>query len=344
MIDVDRNTATETAAAAFRTHGVGQRDAEIVADALVRADARGKRSHGLIRLPRFVRGIQAGNVDHDGEITVVAERGSVATIDGGARLGPVVGLEANREATSRADELGIGVVGVRNANHLGMLGYYTDRLGTDGYVGIVTSNGESAMPAHGSSEPMLGTNPIAIGLPTDPRFNLDMATSVIARGDILHRRDTGERLPDGVALDADGEPTTDPDAALDGALRPIAGPKGSGLALAVEVLAGGLVGAAIGPDVTGTFHTEDPCTKGDLFVAIDPEAFGENRFLERVNEFLRDVKESEPAAGTEEIRLPGERSLERDAAADSIRLEADLWNEVQALARSPREPDDESTT
>lgn len=332
-MEIDRTEALETAADALRAHGISGPDADIVADVLVSADARGKHSHGLIRLPRSVRGIKAGNVDPDGEIRVVVERNAVAIIDGGSRLGPVVGLKAIGVATNRADEFGIGAVGVRNSNHLGMLGYYSDQLAQRGYVGIVLSNGEPAMPAHGGCTPTMGTNPIAIAFPTDPRFNLDMATAAIARGDVLHRLESGEELPEGVALDANGESTTDPLAALEGVILPIAGPKGSGLAMAIELLAGGLVGADMGPNVTGTFNTQDPCTKGDFFMAIDPEAFTGNSFVRQVNEFLRDVKDSELATGSTEMRIPGERSCTRDEITDVIEIELTLWQEVVELAR-----------
>jgi L-2-hydroxycarboxylate dehydrogenase (NAD+) len=331
-MEVDRQRAVEVAADAFRAHGISDADAIRTAEVLVSADARGKHSHGLLRLPRFVRGIEHGTVDPDGDIDIVAESGSVATIDGGSRLGPVVASTAVDEAADRADEFGAGVVGVHGSNHLGMLGYYTDRLRREGYVGIGITNTEPAMPPYGGADPVLGTNPIAVGLPTDPPFNLDMSTSAVARGDVLHRRETGESLPEGVALDADGDPTTDPDAALEGAVLPFGGPKGSGLAIAVEVLAGGLVGAAMGEDVTGTYHTKEPCTKGDLFVALDPVAFGVEDLPARANAFLRDLLDRPTAGDVDELRLPGQRSVERDRSATTITVDADRWDEIRELA------------
>lgn len=331
-MEVDRERAVEVAADAFRAHGITDADAIQTAEVLVSADARGKHSHGLLRLPRFVRGIEHGNVDPEGEIHVVDERGGTATISGGSRLGPVVASAAVAEAMDRADEYGVGAVGVHDSNHLGMLGYYTDQLRRDRYIGIGITNTEPAMPPYGGADPVLGTNPIAVGLPTDPPFNLDMSTSSIARGDVLHRKETGKDLPEGVALDADGRPTTDPAAALEGTILPFGGPKGSGLAIAVEVLAGGLVGAAMGEDVTGTYHTEDPCTKGDLFLALDPGAFGVPDFPDRASAFLRRLVDGPTAAHVDEIRLPGQRSVERDRTAESVEVEADLWDTVQELA------------
>lgn len=333
-MEVERDRAIEVATDAFRAHGISTQDARLTAEVLVSADARGKHSHGLLRLPRFVNGIEHGNVDPDGTIQVVSERGGATTIDGGSRLGPVVASDAAAAVMERASEFGIGVVGVHNSNHLGMLGYYTDVIREEGYVAVAMTNTEPAMPPFGGAEPVLGTNPIAIGLPTDPPFNLDLSTSAIARGDILHKRETGEELPEGIALDAEGQPTTDPEAALDGTILPFGGAKGSGLAIAVEVLAGTLVNAETGTDVTGTYHTEDPCTKGDLFLAIDPAALGTSEFATEASAFLEDLKIGERAADFDEIRLPGERSVKRDRTEKVIDVEADLWDEILDLASS----------
>jgi len=330
-MEVDRSRAERVAADAFREHDIGDDDAWLTAEVLVSADAREKHSHGLLRLPRFVRGIQHGNVDPDGDITVTSQGDGTATVDGGSRLGPVVAAEATAEAMQLADACGVGAVGVNNSNHLGMLGYYTDQTRREGYVALAMTNTEPAMPPHGGAEPVLGTNPIAVGLPTDPPYNLDMSTSAIARGEVLRAKENAETLPEGVALDSTGEPTTDPAAALDGTILPFGGPKGSGLAIAVEVLAGGLVGAAMGHDVTGTYHTEDPCTKGDLFVVIDPDVLGDGTFEETASQFLQSLKETETAAGHDEIRLPGEHSVGL-ADADTVIVEDDLWDEVRQLA------------
>lgn len=287
-MEVDRNRTIEVASAAFQAYGISDADARQTAEVLVMADTMGKHSHGLLRLPRLIRSIEHGNVDPKGTIDVVSENAAAAALDGGSRLGPVVASAAADEAIDRAEVHGIGAVGVHDSNHLGMLGYYTDQIRQEDLVGIAMTNTEPAMPPYGGAEPVLGTNPIAIGLPTDPPFNLDMSTSGIARGTVLHMKETDKELPEGVALDADGEPTTDPEAALEGTILPFGGVKGSGLAIAVEVLAGGLVGAAMGEDVTGTYHTEDPCTKGDLFLALDPAVLsgGEN-FAETAGTFLQ---------------------------------------------------------
>ena len=329
-IEIDRSRAKATAREAFEQYGISRQDADVTADMLVTAQARGKQSHGLIRLPRYVRGIEHGNVDPDGSIEVVRDAGAAAAIDGGARLGPAVAVEALGEATARADQDGVGLVGVHNSTHLGALGYYTDRVRRDGYICLAMTNTEPAMPPYGGVEPVLGTNPLALGLPTDPPFNLDMSTAAIARGSLEEAAERGEQIPEGVALDEDGEPTTDPKAALEGTILPFGGPKGSGLAIAIEVLAGGLVGAAIGEDVTGTYHTEDPCTKGDLFLVMDPTAVGGEGTTARIEMFLEQLTQRQSAADSE-IRLPGASSL-RNERIETIHVDEELWTEILALA------------
>jgi len=331
-MEVDRDYAERKATEAFRASGLRTDDAALVAEVLVTADAVGKGSHGLLRLPRYVRGIEHGNINPEGTIQTVREANAAVTIDGGARPGPVVAATAIGIAMDRADKHGIGAVGVRNSTHLGMLGYYTEKVRSDGYVGIGMTNTEPAMPPYGGSKPVLGTNPIAIGLPTDPPFNLDMSTSSIARGTVLQRKEANETIPEGVALDADGEPTIDPAAALEGTILPFGGAKGSGLAIAIEILAGGLVGAAMGRDVTGTYHTENQCTKGDLFITMDPVALGGKRFVDQANNFLYNLKHEKTASGIDTVRLPGERTMKREAVAETITVEDKIWDTVCAIA------------
>jgi L-2-hydroxycarboxylate dehydrogenase (NAD+) len=297
---------------------------------LVTAEARGKDSHGLLRLPRYLRGIEHGNVDPDGEIEIVRDSGAAATLSGGSRLGPAVAVRATAEAATRAHEYGIGCVGVHDSTHLGMLGYYTDRLREETLVGIAMTNTEPAMAPYGGSEPILGTNPIAIGLPTDPPFTFDASTAAIARGRLETAAERGESIPDGVAVDAAGAPTTDPEAALDGTILPFGGPKGSGLAIAVEVLAGGLVGASMGTDVTGTYHTEAPCTKGDCFLAIDPIALGGPDVIERIEAFLAELRATDSADSDASIRLPGARAI-RTEQHEHVTLDRSLWSEIRQL-------------
>lgn len=157
-----------------------------------------------------------------------------------------------------------------------------------------------------------------------------MSTSAIERGTVEHKKEAGDSLPKGTALDAEGDPTTDPTAALDGTILPFGGAKGSGLA--IEVLTGGLVGTAMGQNVTGTHHTEKLYTKGDLFVAIDPSSMGVLDFDEQASAFLRQLQASDSAVEIDGFRLPGERSVEHDRSQSVIKIDSDLWGRVQSLS------------
>ena len=149
----------------------------------------------------------------------------------------------------------------------------------------------------------------------------------IAHGSLETAAERGEQIPEGVAVDSDGLPTADPEAALDETILSFGRARGSGLAVAVEVLAGGLVGAAMGRDVTGTYHTEDPCTEGDLFVAVDPEAVGGPGTVERIERFLDQLTDDGADSG---VRLPGASSLE-DERVETVSVDADLWERVRDL-------------
>jgi L-2-hydroxycarboxylate dehydrogenase (NAD+) len=156
-----------------------------------------------------------------------------------------------------------------------------------------------------------------------------MSISGIALGTVLHRKETGEGLPEGVALDTDSEPATDSATGSNEIIVSFGGPKSSGLAIAVEILAGSVVGAAMGQDVTSTYHTEEPCTKDNLFVALDPPVLSGGDFAETANSFLRNLKPAETAAGFDDIRLPGKHSIARDWTSVTVEVDNDLWDGIR---------------
>ena len=168
-------------------------------------------------------------------------------------------------AIEKAKETGIGLVGIHDSNHFGATGYYTDMAIMDGMVGIAIANTEPAVAPLGGKEPIIGTNPIAIGMPSNRNYvSVDMATSASARGKLIEAVRKGEKIPENVALDAEGNPTIDPEAALKGSILPFGAHKGYALAFMIELLAGPLVGASFGKEVTGTANPEEMCTKGGI--------------------------------------------------------------------------------
>ena len=316
--------------------GVSEKDSTIVADHLVEANLRGRDSHGVfIRLPRIIKGIEKGTIKPRCKVKVINETPAIALLDGGNGIGQVVSMKAIRLAIKKAKKLGIGVVGVRRSSHIGFLGYYTEYAANENMIGIVLTNTEPAMAPTGGAEPVLGTNPISIGIPTrDLPIVIDMATSIVSRGKILKCLQRGEKIKKGWAVDKEGEITEDPKAALEGALLPIAGPKGYCLAFGFDVLTGALVGASVGKDVKGTLRTEEVSTKGDLFIAINPSLFcGFENFLERVEQLKKQVKSCKKARGVSVILLPGEPEMliREKRIAEGIPVDEDSWKNLMEL-------------
>ncbi len=322
--------------AIFRAQGVSERDAGIVTDVLVEANLRGHDSHGVVRIPGWVEGLEAGAINAHSAPRLVRETAGSALMDGDRGLGPVVATAACACAAGKAKQAGIGMVSVRSASHIGMLQYYTLELAAGGLIGVAMTNTEPGMAPHGGIDRVIGTNPLSVAIPgREAPVVLDMSTSVAARGRIVLARDRGEEIPAGWAVDSEGNPTTDPAAALEGALLPAGGAKGSGLAIIVDLLTGALAGAAVTTGVKGTFVMDRESTKGDLFLAIDPEAVGEREaFLDRVEELKRDVRACRPAPGTKQVYLPGEPETEcrERRLKDGIPIEEELADELERLA------------
>ncbi len=292
----------------FISKGVPEQDAYWVSDALVEANLRGHDSHGVIRIPKWTTGLDVGAINPIARVQTIRSTEASAFLDGGRALGPVVAIKASDLAIDKAKSVGIGIIVIRKASHIGMLGYYTEYMAKRGVIGICMTNTESGMAPFGSIEKILGTNPLSIGVPAHDRpMILDMSTSVVARGKIVVAMENGEQIPMGWALNKDGNPTADPKEALEGILLPFGGMKGSGLAIMVDILTGALAGQAVGKDVKGTFDMKQAGTKGDTFLAIDPAAFNTSgKFLDLVDNLKNQIKSAKKAQGFNRILLPGE--------------------------------------
>jgi (2R)-3-sulfolactate dehydrogenase (NADP+) len=267
----------ELAAELLSAAGVGTEQALVTAGLLVLADAWGESSHGLLRLPHYLRRLRAGGCNAAASLTPVGEYGGVLTLDGHAGLGHWQLWEAAGRAAQRAQRQGIAAVGVANSSHCGALGAYVYPLVEQGMVGLVFSTGPAVMPPWGGSEKLLSTSPLAAGIPSRPRpIVIDLATSAVARGKIAALAAAGRSLPAGWALAADGSPTTNAEQALHGMLAPLGGAKGYALALLVEALTAALVGPLPAASVPDMFRPEDdalPQGIGHLVIGIDPRRF-----------------------------------------------------------------------
>ena len=331
-------TATELkqkAIGILTSAGVLESEAALVADHLVEANLRGRDSHGVMRLLGIMKGIQKNTISPSTEVSVVRETPAMALLDAKHSIGQIVAVKAMTLAIEKAHKVGIGIVSLRNASHIGFLGYYTEQAAKQGTIGIAFTNTEPAMSPPGGAEAILGTNPICVGIPSrEEPIVVDLATSVVARGKILEFSRKGQKIPKGWAVDKDGADTEDPAAALEGALLPIAGPKGYCLAFAIDVLTGALAGASVGADVKGTVHTEDICTKGDLFIAIDPQMFTSSPdFLDRVERLQEQIKACKKAPGVAQIYLPGDPELitRSTRMKEGISLDEKLWQQLCEL-------------
>jgi L-2-hydroxycarboxylate dehydrogenase (NAD+) len=318
--------------------GVPGEQAAITAEVLAEGDLRGFTSHGILRLPYILRALDRGTIVTDAEVRVLRETPATALVDGGHGLGHYVAAKAMRISIEKAKKVGVGAAAVRNTNHFGIAGYYAEMAVREGLIGIVTTTTDALVHPWGGVEPLLGTNALAVGIPSDPSpILLDMAMSVAARGKLVKAAKEGKRIPKGWAIDREGMPTTDPTKGLEGALSPFGGVKGYGLALVLEILAGPLSGAAAGREVVGTLEpVEGFSTKGDFVVALNPATFGSvDEFKKRVGSFVKQIKDSKRAPGVEEILIPGEpefRTREK-RLREGIPIPDEVWKELEQITK-----------
>lgn len=303
--------------------------ASIVAEVTLDADLKGFSSHGLGRFPQYVKGLEVGNINPKSEITVEKESVATALVNGNHGFGHVVTYRAMEMAIGKAKEAGVGIVGIHNSNHFGVAGYYSDMAIMEDLIGIVIANTEPAVAPIGGKEPILGTNPLAIGIPSGSHYvSVDMATSASARGKLLEAKRRGEMIPENVALDAEGKPTIDPCEALKGSILPFGSHKGYALSFMIEIMAGPLVNASYGKAVTGTANPEIECTKGDLVMAIDPSKFVDMEIFKKdVDDFIAEVK------ATPNVLIPGDmevRNVKRHQE-EGIHLDDNLVNELRKV-------------
>ena len=316
--------------------GCAHEQSMTTADVLIEADLRGYSTHGLIRLPNMIRRIQSGMISAKARPRVLHERDGSALVEGDRAMGPVGATYGASLAARKAEKAGSCTVGVVNSDHICMTGYYAERIARSGCVGIVVGVTQPLVHPLGGVERLLGTNPFSIAVPKggDEPVLLDFATSAIPFGMILKAGVTGEPIPEGVAVGPDGEPTTDAKTAAAGAVAPFGGHKGYGLCLLIGLLAGPLLGAKVGKPLSQSVH-EGHYDKGDLFIAIDPAAFGDPQvFREMVDFHVAEVKNIRRALGVEEIRVPGERSFREKERRlrEGILVGDGVWKQVAEIA------------
>jgi len=319
---------------AILAQGYDDADSDIILDIIMYAQLRGNNQN-VIKL--LGAGMPAD--PRAGDIRLVKEGKLSALIDGGWNQGMVVVSRATERAIEKAKAHGFGIVGTRGSNSpTGAIGYFARWMADEGLIGFVCSGSPELMAMHGSYEAFLGTNPLAIGIPTaGAPMVFDMATAAIAWYGIHLANAEGEAIPEGVAYDSDGRITTDPAAALAGAIKAFGGYKGAALALIVEVLTRPLVGAMRNEDGS-------KLDWGNLVFAIDPELLADDltTFQAGVSDLMARVKRLKRLPGVEEILVPGERGdriYERAMAAGEIELDEQIWRDLQAVGASVDDAD-----
>jgi LDH2 family malate/lactate/ureidoglycolate dehydrogenase len=282
-------------------HGLSEQDAAIMAGCLVRADLRGVDTHGLQFLPQYLDRVRRGLVNPKPNLV----------LDGQNGYGFVVATKAMAAAIEMAKEFGVGIVSVRRSTHFGMAACYTLQALEAGLISFVFTNASRAMPPWGGRDAFLGTSPFAAAAPAGKEvpFDLDMSPAVAARGKIRRAARRGQKIPIGYALNKNGQPTTDPNAALDGGVvLPIGGPKGSGISMLMDVMSGVISGAAYGGDVRNQFLDYDqPQNVGHFFMAMKPDLFiSKDEYLKRMDTLVQRVHAVPTAESFDEVIMPGE--------------------------------------
>ena len=297
----------------FVNHGVTKKHASICSEAIINAELVGAPSHGLSRLKMYCDRIKSKLINPKPKIKIKKISQSIAHIDANNGIGFVAADLAIKTAIKNAKKTGISLVGVKNSGHYGLSGYYAEQAVKHNLIAFCFTNAPPAIAPHGSKKSLFGTNPICFATPTSSKvpFILDTSVSVINRGKIRVAARTRKKIPQGVALDKFGKPTTDAKKALSGVQLPIAGFKGSGLAWMVDILSGVLTGGNHGGKVRDPFDDfSGPQNIGHLFLVMKPNLFVGN-YSQRIKENIKRIKKLPKLKGVKKIYYPGENKYSR---------------------------------
>jgi len=335
---VDAERLTDFATAVYSRAGMPAADARLVADTLVQSDLWGHQSHGVLRLGWYLDRVRNKVMNPVTKPEFAVDAGAVAVIDGHDGVGHVLTALATREAVKRARAHGIGVVGVRMSNHFGTCMYYTLMGAREGCVMLLTTNGGPAMAPWGGRQKIIGTNPWSVAAPAGSRapFVVDMAATGVARGKIYLARNKGLPIPLGWAINSAGEPTTDPQEAIDGIILPMAEHKGYAIASMVDMLSGVLTGSGFLSAVHSPYKTAEKSNCGHLMIAMNIAAFQPlAEFNARMEQFIGEIKAVPTAKGYDEVFYPGEIEANNDKRnrRDGIQFPDDTLADLRRIAR-----------
>lgn len=309
--------------------GTPAAEAALVAHSLVTANAVGHDSHGVVRLLEYTGFVDRGLVVPNARPIVDSAFGAVASVDGAGGWGQVAATEAARIAGDAAESFGIGATTVRNCNHIGRIGEYAEQLAARGLASIIWCNADPSVAPFGGRSRVLGTNPLAVGIPVadSAPFILDFATSAVAEGKLRVAHAAGESVPEGLLIDGEGRPSTEPgDFYAGGALLPFGGHKGYALSAFIELLGGGLSGNH--PSSTSRYRAGN----GVVIIALSPEAFAALDFAQDITEGVAALRNSTPIDPNRPVLIPGDvEAMVRRDRADAIPVGAEIWANLTAL-------------
>ncbi|QOY34241.1 Ldh family oxidoreductase [Anaerobacillus isosaccharinicus] len=321
----------------FKSVGLTQQNSEIVADSLVSANLRGVDSHGVTRIPIYVKRLRSGAVNPNPNVKIIEESDATLLLDGDNGMGQIVGTKAIELGVKKAKQNGAVYIGVKHSTHFGTGAYFIEQAIKYDLIAYAMSNAPSTMAPWGGFQPYFGTNPYAFGIPAGKNKPIifDMATSVVARGKIISSEAKGEDIPLGWAIDKYGRPTTNAKEALEGSVLPFGGPKGYAISLMIDVMSGVLTGAGFGPHVNNIYGDFDKSQNvGHFFQLIDINRFmSPDQFKERVDMMIDEIKTAPKAEGVEEILLPGEIELniEKDRLQNGINLGREVYESIKEV-------------
>tara|TARA_Y100000389_G_scaffold201978_1_gene246085 strand:- start:39 stop:1043 length:1005 start_codon:yes stop_codon:yes gene_type:complete len=297
----------------FQKYNLSKFDANISANALINAELVGAYGHGLSRLKMYCDRIKKKVINPKPKIKIKKISNSVSHIDANNSIGFVAADIAIKTAIKNAQKTGIGMVAVKNSGHYGLSGYYAEQAVKKNFITMIYTNAPPAVAPHGALKSLFGTNPICFGAPTGSKvpFILDTSISMINRGKIRVAARNNNKIPEGVALDKFGKPTTDARKALKGVQLPIAGFRGSGLAWMVDILSGVLTGGNHAGKVKDPFDDfSGPQNIGHLFIVFKSNLFV-NNFKSRIKNNIKTIKRLPKIKGVKEIMYPGQNKFKR---------------------------------
>ena len=310
-----------------------EEEAATVIKVLLDTNLRGMDTHGINMLPFYVKRYKA--IEHR-PITVAEDKGAGCIIDGGNHTGQMTSMFALKKAMEKADKFGIGLALVKESCHNGAVGYYASLAAEQGYISLVTTTVMPLLAPWGGLEPFVGNNPYAVGFPyKEMPIVLDVANTVAARQKIFSYAREGWQLPDGWAMDKDGNPTNDPQEAINGLLMPVGGHKGAGLAAMIDIILGTLSGGTYGRSICANTVTDKAQHISHLFFLMNPDFYMSREGLDsHIAQYVSDFKAVRRKKDVPEILLPGELEWKttQERRANGIPVSAAVLKELNAFA------------